>query len=344
MDFIKKIANRREFNSIIFFIVLYLIVGAVNPIFLKSENIVLSLNGAAVYTICAIGMSFVIFTGEIDASIGATLGLSAAVSASMIRDGRHIALAILAVLCIGLIIGLINGFGVAVLKVPSIIMTIGINGVVRGLSYVYTGGAWVENVPSSFKAISQKGILGLSWFFIGAIVVMIAIHLYITKTKRGRYFHAAGDNEEGAIHIGLPVTRTKMISYILCAVFASLASVIFVSRIGFVTPTSGNGYEMKAIAACVIGGISLSGGIGNVIGATFGALIMASISRILVFLGFSSNYDNTITGILLITIVVMDAILQVRNIKKARRERLIARTAVDVVNVSVGGNTNEIQS
>ena len=338
MDFIKKITKRKEFSSIIFLFALYLIVGIVNPKFLQLSNIMLCLNGATVYTICTIGMAFVIFTGEIDASIGATLGLSAAVAASMVRDGKSGAVAIIAAICIGIVIGCINGFGVAILKVPSIIMTIGINGIVRGFSYVYTGGAWVENIPNSVKALSQKGISGLSWFYIGAIVVMIIIHLSLAKTKRGRYFQATGDNMDGAIHIGIPVTATKMISYIICAVCASIAGVIFVSRIGFVTPTSGNGYEMKAIAACVIGGISLSGGVGNMIGATFGALIMASISRILVFLGFSSNYDNTITGILLITIVVIDAVMQKRNIENARRERLAARTATIVETSAEGGN------
>jgi AI-2 transport system permease protein len=338
MGFMKKITKRREFSSIIFLLALYAIVGIINSSFLKPSNIMLCLNGATVYTICAIGMALVIFTGEIDASIGATLGLSAAVSASMIRDGNSAALALVVAILIGLVIGCINGFGVAVLRIPSIIMTIGVNGIIRGFSYVYTGGAWVENVPRNFKAVSQKGVAGLSWLYIGTIVIMIIIHLCLTKKRRGRYFQAVGDNEDGAIHIGIPVTATKMISFILCAVCASLASFIFVSRIGFVTPTSGNGYEMKAIAACVIGGISLSGGIGNMIGATFGALIMSSISRILVFLGLSSNYDNTITGILLITIVVIDAVIQKRNIEKARRERLAAKTAAIFDSEVEGGN------
>lgn len=340
MDFIKKLLKRRESSSIIFFLVLYLIVGIANPAFLEAENIMLGLNGATVYTICAIGMAFVIYTGEIDASIGATLGLSGAVAASMIRDGKPLGMAILSAVCIGLIIGVINGFGVAILKVPSIIMTIGMNSVIRGFSYVFTGGAWVENIPSSFKLISQKGIAGLSWLYITTIVVMIALHIYLSKSKRGRYFQAVGDNAEGALHIGLPVTYTKMISFIICAVFASLASIVFTSRIGFITPTSGGGYEMKAIAACVIGGISLSGGVGNMIGATFGALIMASISRILVFLGFSSDYDNTITGILLISIVVIDAVMQNRNTEKARRIRMSARTAALIIKPVEGGNTN----
>lgn len=338
MEIIKRFINRREATSIIFLLLLFAAVGMVNPTFLEADNIMLCLNGAAVYTICAIGMAFVIFTGEIDASIGATLGLSAAVAATMVRDGSGFMAAVVAAVVIGIVIGLINGIGVAVLRVPSIIMTIGVCSIVRGLSYVYTGGAWVENVPKEFKDLSQLGLGGLSWMYIGTILVMLAVYLFVTKTKHGKYFHTVGDNAEGATHLGIPVNKTRLISFVICAVCASLAAVVFVSRIGFVTPTSGNGYEMKAIAACVIGGISLSGGIGNVIGATFGALIMASISRILVFLGFSSNYDNTITGILLITIVVFDAIMQHRNAERARRERLAARTEEVVESKMAGGN------
>ena len=338
MNAIRKFLNRREATAVIFLIALYAIVGMINPTFMQSDNIMLCLNGATVYAICAIGMAFVIFTGEIDASIGATLGLSAAVAGTMVRDGGSFLLSVIAAVSIGLVIGLINGIGVAILKVPSIIMTIGINSIIRGFSYVYTCGAWVENVPKDFKGLSQQGIAGLSWMFIGTIVIVIPIYMFLTRTKRGRYFQAVGDNEDGAIHLGLPVTGTRLISFVICGVCASLAAVVFVSRIGFVTPISGNGYEMKAIAACVIGGISLSGGIGNVVGATFGALIMSSISRILVFLGFSSDYDNTITGILLITIVVLDAIMQHRNAEKARRERLSARTEAVNENKAIGGN------
>lgn len=113
----------------------------------------------------------------------------------------------------------------------------------------------------------------------------------------------------------------------ICGIFAAISGIVFSSRIGFITATSGNGYEMKAVAACVLGGISLSGGVGSVIGASIGAVIMASISRLLVFMELGSTYDDTITGIMLITIVVVDALMQKRTAEKNRRERLAARTA-----------------
>lgn len=327
MSNLKKIIKSREISSLAFVVFLFLGVGAVNPEFLSARNIMLCLNGSVVFTMLAVGIAFVIITGEIDVSVGATLGLSAAVSATLIRDGASWITAVLAAIAVGLVIGVINGFGVVVLKIPSIIMTLGINGVVRGLCYVYTNGKWVENLPFEFKALSQARVGNITWFYLGAVVLTFIIHFTLTHTKRGRYFAAVGDNEGGATLIGIPVGGTKILGFVLCGVFAAMAGMMYVSRIGFVTPTAGNGYEMKAIAACVLGGVSLAGGIGSVIGAALGAIIMASIGRILVFLQFSSDLDNTITGILLITIVVVDALLQHRAAEKARRQRLTAKTA-----------------
>lgn len=337
MKTLNRFFKAREISSLVFLIVIFLLVGLVNPAFLQFKNLLLIFNGSIVYVLLAVGIAFVIISGEIDVSIGATLGLSAAVSATLLRDGSSWVIAILSALVVGIVVGLINGIGVTVLKVPSIIMTLGVNGIVRGAIYVYTNGKWVENVPYEFKAVSQATIMHtLTYFFFGALLLMAAVHVLLTKTNRGRYFAAVGDNMSGANLIGIPVERTKIISFVACGIFAALAGVVYVSRVGFVTPTAGNGYEMKAIAACVLGGISLTGGVGTVVGATIGATIMSSISRVLVFLKFSSDYDNTITGILLIIIVVGDALIQRRVAEKARRERLSARTSAEE-----GGNNDE---
>jgi AI-2 transport system permease protein len=313
-------------TSFSFLVLLFLVVGAINPAFLHLRNVLLSFNGSVVFVILAAGAAFVILSGEIDVSVAATLGLSAAVSAAMVRDGASWASAVGAALLIGLAIGLVNGVGVTVLRVPSIIMTLGVNGVVRGTSYLYTSGKWVENVPFEFKALSQVSVGGVTLFFLTSMALAAVIFVLMSHTRRGRYFAAVGDNEAGALLIGIPVRPTKIAAFLLSSLLASIAGLVYVSRVGFVTPTAGSGYEMKAIAACVLGGISLSGGVGSVLGAALGAMIMSSISRLLVFVGLSSNYDNAITGILLITIVVADALLQRHSKEKARRERLSAKT------------------
>lgn len=324
---LKKLLHCRELTSVLFIIIMFLGVGALNPSFLTMSNIWLCLNSSVVYTVVAVGIALVIMTGEIDVSVGATLGMAATVSGSMIRDGQPWVLAICAALLVGLVVGAVNGFGITVLRIPSIIMTLGVNGIVRGLIYVYTDGKWVENIPFDFKNLAQ-GRLGntITWFYLGALVLILLVHYILNHTRRGRYLAAVGDNADGATLLGIPVDFTKFSAFVLCGMLSAAGGVLYVARVGFVTPIAGNGYEMKVIAACVLGGISLSGGVGSVIGAGFGAAIMASISRVLVFIGLSSDYDDTITGVLLIIIVVSDALIRSRTVEKARRERLSAKT------------------
>ncbi len=321
----KKHSIPRETTSILFLILVFVGVGLINASFFTVNNIILSLNSSVIYAVVAIGIAFVIITGEIDVSVGATLGMTAAVCGSMVRDG-NVGMGIFWALVLGLSIGLINGFGITILRIPSIIMTLGTNGIVRGLIYVYTDGKWVENIPLKFKTLSQARLFGsFTWFYFLTLVAVVLMHLFMTKSRIGRYFKAVGDNPNGANLLGIPVSGTKMTAFMLSGLFAAIGGIMYVSRVGFITPIAGSGYEMKVIAACVLGGISLTGGVGSLMGATIGAAIMASISRVLVFLGFPSDYDNTITGILLIVIVVFDAVFQANSAEKMRRQRLAAK-------------------
>lgn len=338
----KKILKIRESSSIIFLIALFLIVGIINPKFLTAENLVGCFNDSVVFIIISVGMAFAIFIGEIDVSVGANLGFTATVVGTMLRDGKPWALAFLTGMLIGVLIGLFNGWGVAVMGVPSLIFTLGTNGVMRGMMYVYSGGNWIENLPQSFKNLYNTKLFGpVNINLVVVTVCVVVIHLLLRKTKRGRYFIAVGDNPQGATLVGIPTTKTKVVAYVICGLMASISGIVFTSRIGFVTAISGNGYEMKAVAACVLGGISLSGGVGSVIGAMIGAVIMSSISRLLVFMEIGSTYDNTITGIMLITIVVVDALTQARAAENNRRARLAARANADVTVAAKGGADHE---
>jgi AI-2 transport system permease protein len=337
----KKILKSRELSSFLFLVILFVLVGVINPSFLNPTNIIACFNDSVVYIIISVGMAFAIFIGEIDVSVGANLGFTATVVASMLRDGKNWGAAFAIGILIGAAIGLFNGWGVSIMGVPSLIFTLGTNGVMRGMMYVYTGGAWVENLPAEFKQLYTKPLVGtISVSFAVTAVLVIVVHILLKYTRRGRYFIAVGDNPAGATLVGIPATATKVAAYVVCGIFAALSGIVFASRIGFVTATSGSGYEMKAVAACVLGGISLSGGVGSVIGASIGAVIMASISRLLVFMELGSTYDNSITGVMLITIVVADALMQSRAAEKNRRERLAARTS-SAAAAGKGGTSNE---
>ncbi|WP_203633829.1 ABC transporter permease [Lacticaseibacillus suibinensis] len=322
----KKIFKSGEFISGMVIVVLFLLVGLKNPKFLALSNIFNVVNNSSIYALVAIGMAFVLFTSEIDVSVGATVGLAAAVAGSLVRDGHSTALALIAVIAIGLIVGCVNALGVVNFGIPSIIMTLGVMGITRGIVYVYTNGNWVENLPAGFKAMYQQTIGGtFSYFYLLILILSVAVFLVMKYTRFGKGFKAVGDNIDGARLIGIPVNRTKWIAFILSGLFAALAGFLYASRVGFVTPTDGNGYEMTAIAACVIGGIALTGGTGSVWGAVLGSIIMSSVSSILVFLGFSSNYNNVINGLMLIVIVVVGAILNNASLEKIRKARLAAR-------------------
>ena len=328
MSAVKKLLKARELTSFLFLVALFVIVGFINPAFLTLDNISACFNSSVVYTLIAVGMAFAIFIGEIDVSVGSTMGLSAAVAGTMIQNGSNWFLAFLVAVLIGIVVGLINGWGVAVMKIPSLIFTLGTNGILRGLMYLQVGVEQVNSLPKEFKDISSMTLVGsFTIYYCCAVVLTVGIHFLLTRTKRGRYFIAVGDNAGGAELVGIPATRTKVTAYLICGVLSAVAGIIFASRIGIVTSLSGNGYEMKAVAACVLGGISLSGGVGSVIGAGIGAVIMASISYLLVFMKFSSNYDNAITGVILITIVVVDALMQHRAAVNNRHARLAARTS-----------------
>lgn len=337
MAFARRLLSSRGLSSFLFLVALFAVVGAINPAFLSASNVAACFNTSVVYTLVAVGMAFTLLVGEIDVSVGANLGLVAAVVGTMLRDGRPLALAVLVGLAMGVAIGLVNAWGVALMRAPSLIFTLGTNGVLRGVIYIYTGGAWVESLPRWFKDFSAVTVVGgLSVYYCVALLLVLAVHLMLTRTRRGRYFAAVGDNAQGATLVGLPTTRVRVLAYVICGLLAAAGGIVFCSRIGFVTPMSGGGYEMKAIAACVLGGVSLLGGVGTVVGSAIGAVIMASISYLLVFMGFSSSYDNAITGIILIVIVVADALLQQRAIVRNRHARLQARVVCDAA-TSDGG-------
>ncbi|HOV62422.1 MAG TPA: ABC transporter permease [Spirochaetia bacterium] len=326
MNVLGVLGRVRWLFSLVSLIVILVITGIINPNFLSYSNIINCFNSSVVYTLLAVGIAFVIMTGEIDVSIGSTMGLAAAIAGTLAKQNASwVTMALYAIL-LGLTVGIFNGIGVAVLGIPSLIFTLGVNGIVRGLVYIYSNGRTVENFAGEFTDFgSQILFADITVYYAVIIGIVIITHLLLTRTRRGKYFITVGDNIGGATLIGIPVTKTKIAAYSICGIFAAISGVAFASKYGQVNIVAGTGYEMTAIAACVLGGISLSGGLGNVIGAAIGAVIMSAISRLLVFIGLSSDFDNTIKGIMLISIVVIDAVTQRRSIEMARRERLAAR-------------------
>ena len=328
MSKMKNLFSARWMSSLVFLLLLFVITGIADPSFLNYSSIISCFNTATMYTLLAVGIAFVIMTGEIDVSIGATLGITAAMTGMIAQQGGSVISMLAACIVTGAAVGLVNGAGVAYFGVPSLIFTLGTNSVVRGLIYILTDGRTIENFGGVIASYGNKTIFAEITIYYAIAVALVAVaHFVLTKTRKGKYFIAVGDNAGGANLVGISVLSTKILAYVLCGVFAGLGGFVFASKYGQVMTVAGNGYEMTAIAACVIGGISLSGGLGNMVGAAIGAVIMSSISRLLVFIGLPATYNNTITGVMLIVIVVLDALTQRRAIEMARRKRLLSRTA-----------------
>ena len=271
MNKVKSLLKARWMSSLIFLLLLFLITGIAEPEFLSYSNIISCFNTATMYTLLAIGIAFVIMTGEIDVSIGSTLGLSAAMTGLIAKQDGSIAVMLLAVVATGAVIGLVHGVGVAYFGVPSLIFTLGTNSVVRGMIYILSDGRTVENFGGSLASYGNLTLFAEITLYYALAVALVAVaHIALTRTKKGKYFIAVGDNAGGANLVGISVTGTKLLAYVLCGVFAGLGGFVFASKYGQVMTVAGNGYEMTAIAACVLGGISLSGGLGNMVGAAIG--------------------------------------------------------------------------
>ncbi len=325
MPVLKWIINKREATVSLFLIGIFVLVGIVNPDFLSLTSINLISQNSILYIFLAAGMTFVLLTGNIDVSVGGILGFCGAIIATMVRDGANPILSVLLVLVIGALFGLINGIGVAIAGIPSIIMTLGTLGIMRGMIVIYTGGKWVENLPGYFKNPSSQMLFNaLNIYMIITLLIIIPLQLYLSKSRRGRYFSAVGDNYNGAFLVGIPVKRITILAFIFSGLFAALAGCVYASQIGFIMNSTGVGIEMIAIASCVLGGVSLGGGIGSVAGASLGAVIMTTITSALVYLKVDASWNDAISGMLLITIVVSDVLIQRYTAEKAKKIRLSA--------------------
>ena len=305
-----KMIQVRELSIILLMVVFCLFVGSINSQFTSMSTIVLLLNGSIILLILAIGQSFVLLTSNIDVSVGSIMGLSAAVCGTLLTSGANLSVVVFTVICVGGVIGLINGIGVSYLKIPAIIMTLGMLGIVRGLMLLYTEGMWIEDIPNYYKKFARLEVLTIPLpIWIGALLIFIS-YLFLSKTKFGRYFYAVGDNTDGAQLVGLPVNIVKVLAYILSGISASIASLIYVMNIGFVSNQTGSGIELQVIAAAVLGGVSLTGGIGTVLGAGLGAVFFTVINSSLVYMKIPAYWNSAIAGLLLILIVVGDSKFQ----------------------------------
>ncbi len=320
-----RLIRHREALVLLILVVLVVLVGAVNPSFLQAATLLSILNSSLILILVSIGETFVILTKGIDVSVGASMGLSAVILGVSLNAGVPLPAAILLALATGVLAGLVNGVGVAFFKVPPIIMTLGTLGTYRGLMLIITGGSWIETIPQNIKSMAGWKVLGVSVFAWTTFAIVAAVAVLLQRIKQARYFYAVGDNEEGAYLLGVPVQKTLMMAYALAGLFAGLASVIFVAQIGFVPMQTGNGLELRAIAASVLGGVNLAGGVGSPVSALVGGFFLTVIDSILVFLKVPAFWNDAIAGLILLVVVLIDYRIRVSIDAQQRRARARVR-------------------
>ncbi|WP_210200570.1 autoinducer 2 ABC transporter permease LsrC [Cohaesibacter celericrescens] len=303
---IRFLQSNREASVAIIILLLFVVLGIVDSSYLSVETVISIYNNSLTLFVLAIGATMVMATRGLDVSVGSIMGLAAAIGGICMNAGLGIPLSIFIALLVGLACGLFNGFMVAILRVPAIVSTLGTLGLYRGFVHLATGGKWIEGLPEGFKDLSHAAIWGLSPLAITVLVLLIAAHVFLRYTAFGQSIFAVGDNREGARLLGIRVNTVQLTAYAINGVLAALAGVIFAAQIGFIPNTAGNGMEMRAIASGVLGGVSLLGGTGTVIGATLGAYFMTSIDSVLVMLRLDAFWNDMIAGAILLIVLIVD--------------------------------------
>jgi ribose transport system permease protein len=287
-----------------------------SPYFWTSDNITNILRQVSISAIVAFGELFTIVMAGIDLSVGSVAGLTGIAFAMMLSSGTPVIVAVVAALLLGLVIGLVNGFAADRLGIPPFIVTLAGLQVYRGLALLLSGGMTVAGIPESVTAVANASVFGMPMLFIIMIVIGFGSHIMLRYTRLGRYMYAIGSNIEAARRVGINVTAVALAAYGLSAMFAAAGGALLVSRLSMGTPTAATGYELEAIAAAVVGGASLFGGRGTILGCFIGALLFTTIGDGANLLGVDPFWEMVVEGLLIAVVVYID------NLQKRRRTGL----------------------
>jgi len=287
-------------------VVICVVLTILTPHFFTLSNFFNISRQAAVITIIAIGETFVILTGGIDLSVGSLVTLTSCSMALVMINTGDIFLGVVVGLAVGLGVGLINGLLVAKAGLPPFIATLGMLGIAQGVALVITFGRSMFGLPASFRWIGQGTLLGIPAPLILILILFAIFHVILTYNRLGRYILSVGGNEEATRLSGINVDGVKVAAYVISGLTAAIGGIVLSSRINSAHPAAGQGYELDAIAAAVIGGTSLMGGEGTVIGTLIGSFMMAVIRNGLNLLNVNSFWQQIVIGLVIIGAVWMD--------------------------------------
>lgn len=291
-------------------LILCIVMAIINDRFFTWSNLITVLRQTSINAVIATGMTFAILIGGIDLSVGSVLAICGATAASLISTGMDIILVLLITLLLGLGIGIVNGILISKGRLQPFIATLGTMTLLRGLTLVYTQGKPISSTSGAdsilFSKIGTGYFLGLPIPIYVMLIVLIMAYYILRHLRTGRYIYSLGSNEEATIYSGIKTDRIKLFVYGLAGFLAALAGIITTARLGSAAPTAGTGYELDAIAAVVLGGTSMSGGIGTIWGTAIGALIIGILNNALNLLQVPSYYQDVAKGIVILIAVLLD--------------------------------------
>jgi ribose transport system permease protein len=314
---IKRLASFREFILLLVIIAFTILMSLASPIFITRLNIEAILLALSVEATIAIGMVILLISGGLDLSVGSTLAFVGVVTGLALTAGVNSPLSILVGLLAALSVGLLNGILVAKLKINPFITTLGTMITIRGLLLILAEGRAVLNLPKAFTVIGQGRLFGIQYPIFILLFLVVGGDLLLRNSRFFRQSYYIGGNENAARLSGINVDLVKIFNYCLVAVLAGIAGLMITARFGSSSLTVGTGIELRVITACIIGGASLSGGEGSVLGAFLGALFMGMLANALNLLGVDVYYQSFVTGLILILAVVFDVLNERRKASRS---------------------------
>lgn len=290
-------------------VILCVVVAFATDKFLTANNIISVLRQISINMYIALGMTLIVILGHIDLTVGALVAMSGTLTVGfVVNQGMPLALAIILGLVFGLVVGFVDGVIISKFRVPAFIITMAMQNVCNGVAYVYSGGQSTRITDDFFVEIGTGYLFNVIPLPVVYMIILIIIFSFLLgKTKFGTYVFAIGGNREAARLSGVPIRKVEVIVFTLSGLMASFAGLVLASRMYSGQPSVGSGYEMDAIAACVLGGTSMAGGRGRISGTVFGAMVIGIISNGLNLIGVSSYWQLIVKGIIIAGAVLMDS-------------------------------------
>ncbi len=314
---LRRLFAVRELTLLSIIVMIIATMTALSPYFFTLANFRAISIGLAPTAIIAVGMTILLISGGFDLSVGATLALCSTLTAFTLVEGANIPIAIAAGLVGGSLVGLLNGFIVTQFQVNPLVATLGTMSVARGAALVMTEGFSISSLPPAFAHLGQSNFAGVPTMVWITLVVVVLGDLALRHSVFLRQVYFVGGNENAARLSGLPVDRLRITAYVLTGLLAALAGVLLSSRLMSGMPTAGNALELQVLAACVIGGASLRGGEGTVIGSFLGVIFVALINNAMTMLAVSIYWQMIVTGAVLVTAVALDMVVRRRRSRES---------------------------